>query len=141
MGVQHASVVLIFTSPNAPLSRISCFRCLKCKRGTHFRIAKRTPIKNFALQIFIMQAWYSFSRRQTHPYQRFRVSNVQSASAVLIFPSPYASLTRISHFKSLKCECGAHFRVAKHTPIKDFAFRMFKMKAWCSFSSRQMHHY
>ena len=64
------------TSPNAPLSRISRFRCLKCKRGAHFRIAKRTPVEDFAFQMSKMQARCSFSYRQTNPYLGFLISDV-----------------------------------------------------------------
>ena len=64
-----------------------------------------------------MRAWCSFLHRQTHPYRRFRVSNVQNASAVLIFCIP------------------------KRTPIEEFAPWTIKMRAWCSFLHRKTHPY
>ena len=134
-------MLLIFASPNAPLSRISRFRCLKCERGAHFRIAKRTPIKDFAFQMSEMLAWCSFSRRQTHPYRRLRVSDVYHASVVLIFVSPNAPLLRTSRFRWLKCKRGAQFRIAKRTTIQDIAFLMSEVREWCSFSYRQTHPY
>ena len=67
-------MVLIFASPNAPLSRISGFRGLNCERGAYFRVAKHTPIKDFGIQMSKMRAWCSFSCRQTHLYQGFHAS-------------------------------------------------------------------
>ena len=134
-------MVLIFASPNAPLSRISRFRYLKCMRGAHFHIAKRTPVEDFAFQMSEMRAWCSFSRCQMHSYRGFCVLDVEIASLVLMFASANAPPSRISRFRCLKCERGAHFRIAKRTPIEDFAFQMSKMRAWCSFSRRQTHPY
>ena len=134
-------MVLVLKSQNTPLSRISRFRCLTCKRGAHFRIAKRTPIKDFAFQMSKLRAWCSFSCRQTHTYRGFRVSDFKNTSVVLIFASPNALLSKTSRFRCLKCERGAHFRIAKRTPINDFAFQMSKTQAWCSCSHRQTHPY
>ena len=91
--------------PNAPLSRISRFRCLKCKHCAHFRIAKRTPIQDFAFQMSKMQAWCSFSHRQMYPYRGFRVSDVQSSGEVLIFASPNAPLSTISPLDRDNASC------------------------------------
>ena len=84
-------------------------------------LPKRTPIEEFALRTSRMRAWRSFLNRETHPYRGFRPSDVQNASGVLIFASPTAPLSQISLFGHLKCERGAHFCIAKRTPIADSA--------------------
>ena len=88
-----------------------------------------------------MRAWCSFSHRQTHPYRRFRLSDVQNASVVLIVASQNAPLSQISLLGCPKCERGAHFCIAKRTPIEDFAPRMSRMRAWWSFLHPQTHPY
>ena len=132
--------MLIFASPNA-LSRISSFRCLKCKHGAHKSHRQTHPYQRLRVQMSKMQAWCSLSCRQTHPYPGFRLSDVYNASVVLTFGSPNAPLSRIPCFRCLKYERGAYFRVGKGTPIEDFVFQMFKMRVWRSCSSRQMHLY
>ena len=69
-------------SQNAPLSKNSPFRCPECERGAHFGIAKRTPIEDFAPRMPKMRVWCSFLHPQTHPYRRFRLSDVHNASLV-----------------------------------------------------------
>ena len=46
----------LFVSPNALLSKTSRFRGLKCERGAHSRITQSTPMEDFALQISKMRA-------------------------------------------------------------------------------------
>ena len=102
---------------------------------------KRTPIEDFALRKSKMRARSSFSHRQTHPYRRFRRTDVQNASVVFIFASPNAPLSHISPLGSPKCERGVFFCIPKRTPVAGFACRTSKMRARCSFSPRQTHPY
>ena len=96
-----------------PRSRIALLRRLRCKRGAHFCIAKCTPIGDFLLRM----------GRETHPSQGFHPSDVQNASVVLCFATRNAPLSKISPFGRRKCKRGAHFCIARYTPIEDFVLR------------------
>jgi len=119
-GVQNASVVLIFVSAKTHPSRILFLRCLKCKRGAHFSIAKHTLIEDFASWASGMRARRSFSHRQTHQYQGFRVPGVEYVSMVLVFSLPDATLSRISLPGGPKCKRGAPFRICKIQACQGF---------------------
>ena len=123
-------MVLIFASPNVPLSQISLFKRPECERGAHFCIPKCTPIEEFAPWTTKVRAWCSFLRRQTHSYRGFRPWNVQNVSVVLISAFPNAPLSQISPFGRPKCERGANFCIAKCTP-HDFVFWTSKMRVQC----------
>ena len=151
---------------NAPLSKNSLLGRPKCERGAHFCIAKRTPIEDFAFRASKMRAPCLFLHPQTRPCRRFCPSNIQNASVVLIFASPNAPLwmispfsdvqnasaelvfaspnaplSQISPFKRPKCERGANLSIPKRTLIADFALRMSKMRAGCSFLHPPTHRY
>ena len=61
--------------------------------------------------------------RETHPSQGFHPSDVQNASVVLCFATRNAPLSKISPFGRRKCKRGAHFCIARYTPIEDFVLR------------------
>ena len=57
-GIENASVVCIFASPNAPLSRISPFENRKCKRHKKRNQINNTIVKNTEENTFLTTTPY-----------------------------------------------------------------------------------
>ena len=85
----------MFELQNATLSRNLPLDRLKCERGSHFRIAKRTPVEDFALQMSKMRARCSFLNCKMQPYQGICPLVVQNASVVPIFALQNAHLASL----------------------------------------------
>merc|ERR1711974_262901 len=87
VNAQNASVVLLYASSNAPLSRMGLRERPECKRGAHLCIVTCTPIKDACAWTPKMQARCSFTHRQMHPYPGCVSLNAQNASVLLIYAS------------------------------------------------------